>query len=409
MRGDDRGRGDPPEERVRRSEARVLDGRDVTPAVGTRGGPGPWRRATPGARVRGFRERFEDARWSFLYDDPPSRYAADGPADGAVPAAARLMRGGRAVPVPVRGPIIRPNVWTWEVPVYFFFGGTAAGASFVALACEAAGDRRSARVARFVAMGAAGGGGPLLIADLGRPERFLHMFRIFKTRSPMSMGAWCLLAFTQAGGGAVLADLLGRPRTTRALTAATAAFGTYLGSYTGVLLAGTAVPAWNRSRALLPPIFVCTATASGAAATRLALAATGMPRRSAPTRGALAALEAGAMAAELVLSALNDRRLGVAGRALERGRPGRLLKAARALNAAGLAGRAAIRFARRAPAGADEVPSALFLAAALLYRFGWVAAGRPSALDHGAVAALARDPAAREAARTAAPATVRGR
>jgi hypothetical protein len=32
----------------------------------------------------------------------------------------------------------------------------------------------------------------------------------------------------------------------------------------------------------------------------------------------------------------------------------------------------------------------LFLAAALAYRFGWVAAGRDSALDHEAVAALAR-------------------
>src|SRR4051794_31718565 len=193
MRGDDREHGPPPEERIRRREARVIDGRDVTPAVGTRGEPGRWERSSPGARVRGFKARFEDARWSFLYDDDASRYAAEA-ADGQVRAAARVMRGGREVPVPVRGPVIRPNVWTWEVPVYFFFGGMAAGASFVALACEAAGDARSARVARFVAMGAAGCGGPLLIADLGRPERFLHMFRIFKTRSPMSMGAWCLLA-----------------------------------------------------------------------------------------------------------------------------------------------------------------------------------------------------------------------
>lgn len=390
------GHGLPPEERIRRRETRVIDGRDVTPAVGERGGPGTWERASPGARVRGFRQRFADARWSFLYDDAASRYAAAA-ADGQVPAAARVMRGGREVPVPVRGPVIRPNVWTWEVPVYFFFGGMAAGASFVALACEVADDARSARVARLVAMGAAGAGGPLLIADLGRPERFHHMFRIFKTRSPMSMGAWCLLAFTQAGGGAVLADLLGRPRITRALTAATAACGVYLGSYTGILLAGTAVPAWNRSRAFLPPIFVCTATASGAAATRLALAGLGDPPRSAPTRRALAALEAATMASELVLSALNDRRLGVAGHALESGRPGRFLKAARVLNGAGLAARLA-RALRpgRGPEAVDDVPSVLFLAAAVLYRLGWVAAGRPSALDHDAVAALARDPGASE-------------
>jgi DMSO reductase anchor subunit len=379
------GHGPPPEERIRRREARVLDGRDITPAVGRRGGPGTWKRASPGARVRGFRERFADARWSFLYDDAASRYEAES-ADGQVPAAARVMRGGSEVPVPVRGPVIRPNVWTWEVPVYFFFGGMAAGASFVALACEVAGDERSARIARFTAMGAAGCGGPLLIADLGRPERFHHMFRIFKTRSPMSMGAWCLLAFTQAGGGAVAADLLGRRRVARALTAATAACGVYLGSYTGVLLAGTAVPAWNRSRAFLPPIFVCTATATGAAATRLVLAATGVPAGH-PTRRALTSLETLAMSSELVLSGVNERRLGRIAAALEEGTPGRLFKLAKRGVQAGLA----LRLLRRRPGPwVDDVASGVFLLAGLAFRFAWVGAGRTSARDHEAVAMTAR-------------------
>jgi DMSO reductase anchor subunit len=377
--------GRPPEEVIRERERRIVDGRDVTPAVGTRGGPGRWRRAVDGAPVRGFRRRFEDGRWSFLYKQD-TRYAAHARTDGEVPAAARRMRGGTEVPVEVRGPVIRPNVWTWEVPVYFWFGGIATGAAFAALGCEVAGDERSARAARLVAVGAAGCGGPLLILDLGRPERFHHMFRIFKTRSPMSMGAWCLMAFSQCGGGAVAADLLGRRRTRRALTAATAALGTYLGSYTGVLLASTAVPAWNRSRAFLGPIFICTAAASGAAATRLAIAAAGTPRGH-PTRRGLAAIEAIAMASELALSVVNERRLGIAGRALEQRRPRRFLAAARALAAAGLAARAA---SRAAPAALDHAPSALFLAGALAYRLGWVAAGRPSALDHEAVAALAR-------------------
>ena len=224
--------------------------------------------------------------------------------------------------------------------------------------------------------------GPLLIMDLGRPERFLNMFRIFKLRSPMSTGAWCLGAFSCCGGGAVAADLLGRRTTARALTAATAAFGTYLGSYTGVLLASTAVPAWHQSRRFLPPIFICTAAASGAAATRLALTA-----REGPTRSGLAALETVAMGAELVLSAVNERRLGVARHALEHGRPGRLLNAARALTAAGVLLRL---LGRRAGPLSDRVPSVIFLGAALAYRLGWVAAGRPSALDHDAVATLAR-------------------
>ena len=32
----------------------------------------------------------------------------------------------------------------------------------------------------------------LLIADLGRPQLFLNMLRVFKWRSAMSMGSWIL-------------------------------------------------------------------------------------------------------------------------------------------------------------------------------------------------------------------------
>ncbi|MBV9194520.1 MAG: polysulfide reductase NrfD [Solirubrobacterales bacterium] len=382
------GHGPPPEQKIRERGEGVIDGRDTTPAVGRRGEPGGWRRAVEGARVRGFKPRFEDGRWSFLYRADSTRYAAAPSVDGEVAAAARRMRGDPHVPVPVKGPVIRPNVWTWEVPLYFWFGGIATGAAFAALGCQAAGDERSARVARMVAIGAVGPGGPLLILDLGRPERFLHMFRILKTRSPMSMGAWCLMAFSNTGAAAVAADLLRWRRCAKGLTVATAALGTYLGSYTGVLLASTAVPVWNRSRRFLPPIFICTASASGAAVTRLALAATGTPSEH-PTRSGLAALESVAMTGELVLSAINEHRLGIAGRALEEGRPGRLLAAARALTATGLVLRAV---GRRGGATVDHLPSVMFLAAALAYRFGWVGAGRTSALDHEAVATLARRP-----------------
>ena len=66
------------------------------------------------------------------------------------------------------------------MPLYFWFGGIAAGSSFVALACDLAGDHRSARSRGKVALGAVIPCPPLLIADLGRPERFLNMLRIFK-------------------------------------------------------------------------------------------------------------------------------------------------------------------------------------------------------------------------------------
>ena len=36
----------------------------------------------------------------------------------------------------------------------------------------------------------------LLVSDLGDPLRFHHMLRVFKPRSPMSVGTWCLTIFS---------------------------------------------------------------------------------------------------------------------------------------------------------------------------------------------------------------------
>jgi hypothetical protein len=371
---------------ARRHDEAVPDVRDMRPATGEPASPAPWRRAVEGARVALHERGWADARWSFLYGGGDTRYAAaDGAQDG-VAAAARRMRRETPPPAELRGPFLQEPVWTWEVPLYFWFGGVAAGSSFVAAACEAAGDRRSARVARLVALAALAPSPPLLIADLGRPLRCFNMLRVFKPRSPMSMGSWCLSAFGGLLTAAIGADLLGRERAARALTAGTAAAGTYLGSYTGVLLAGTAVPVWARSRAFLPPLFVCTATANGAALCRLALAASGATPERHPTRAALATVETAAMTAELGLSLVNERRLGRIGEPLERGRAGRLMRAARWAVGGGLA----LRGARAAGPAAGHVSSALFLAGGLAFRFGWMAAGKASSQDAEAVVELAR-------------------
>jgi hypothetical protein len=213
------------------------------------------------------------------------------------------------------------------------------------------------------------------------------MLRIFKPRSPMNLGAWCLAAFSAADAAAVGADLLGRQRAARALGGATAALGGYLGSYTGVLLASTAVPLWARSRLFLGPIFVATATATGAAATRLTLSAGGLPRGH-PTRHALSTIEAGAMLAEVALSTVNEHRLGRAADALTERRPGLLFKAAKRSVLLGLALQAARD--RLAPVPAQHLASACYLAGGLAFRFAWVQAGKASAADHEAVALTAR-------------------
>ena len=377
----------PPPEEVTRREARERaqpPGRDLTPAVGRRGEPGRWE-APEGTQVALARPRWGDARWSFLYDKG-TKYARSLAPNGRVRAAARRARGGEEVPVPVIGPIINAPVWTWEVPLYFWFGGVAAVSSFVAMAADAVGDHASAAVARKVTLATILPGAPLLVLDLGRPLRFLHMLRIFKVRSPMSMGSWCLSGFSGAAATAVLADLASRPRIARALGVPTAVLGVYLGSYTGVLLASTAVPVWGRSRAFLPPIFMCTAAAGGAAANRLVLAALGLPAGH-PTRTALGTVETAAMAAELALSTVNERRLGGLRQALDEGRPGRLFACAKWAVRGGLALRLA---SRRGGPRVHHLASVLYLLAGLGFRFGWVAAGRASAQDHEAVAAAAR-------------------
>jgi hypothetical protein len=212
------------------------------------------------------------------------------------------------------------------------------------------------------------------------------MMRIFKPRSPMSMGAWCLSAFSGAAFLACAADLLQRPRLAGVLGVKSAVLGTYLGSYTGVLLASTAVPVWARSRLLLGPIFVATGTATGAAANRLVLTGLGMPAGH-PTRKALGNVETLAMGAELALSSFNERRLGRLAESLEEGRPGTLFRAAKWMVRAGLG----LRLARsRGGPWADHLAGALYLVAGLAFRFAWVGAGRTSALDHEAVARMAR-------------------
>ena len=81
------------------------------------------------------------------------------------------------------------------------------------------------------------------MSDLGRPERFLNMLRMFKVTSPMSMGSWIL---TASGGATTLAtshELFGWFRRLGPLgKAASPILGPALATYIAVLVADTAVP-----------------------------------------------------------------------------------------------------------------------------------------------------------------------
>jgi formate-dependent nitrite reductase membrane component NrfD len=368
----------------KREEGWAGRGRDMRAAVGSPGGPASWKRAISGAAVALHQRDWRDAEWSSIFRRT-TEYVSAEPADPERVAVANLA--GRHGPPPevVQGPMMKPPVWSHEVPIYFWFGGMASGAAFVALACDISGDERSARIARKVALVALMPSPPLLILDLGRPERFYNMLRVFKPRSPMSMGSWCLSLFGGLAGGAVFADLLGRRKTARTLGATNAVVAGYLGSYTGVLLASTAVPVWARSRLFLGPIFISTATLTGAAATRLVVSATGLDVDH-PTRVALGRVESGAMAAELLLSEYNRHRLGSLASVLEDGDGGKWFQRAGWLARIGLA----TRVLRKRSGFAEHVASISFMAAALCYRFAWVESGHSSAKDDEAVARMAR-------------------
>lgn len=157
-------------------------------------------------------------------------------------------------------PLLKPPVWTWEVPAYFFLGGAAGASSVIAVAAQLSdADPKLVRDARWIAAIGANLSTPLLISDLGRPERFLHMLRVFNVRSPMSVGAWSLVVFGSSSTAAVLAPW--KPlRDFSALIAALS--GLSMATYTGVLLGATALPVWKAHVHTLPAHFAASALGS---------------------------------------------------------------------------------------------------------------------------------------------------
>ncbi len=175
----------------------------------------------------------------------------------------------RGAPFPVASPetgyyglpLLKQPSWTWEIPLYFFVGGAAGAAAVVgAIADYTGADRRLVRHARWIAAAGSVISPALLVSDLGRPERFLNMMRVFKPRSPMSVGVWTLLGFS---GGATAAAFAGFMRERYGPTlpirilenagqAASLAFGLPFSNYTGVLIGATSIPVWNENAGDLP-------------------------------------------------------------------------------------------------------------------------------------------------------------
>ncbi|NBE79465.1 NrfD/PsrC family molybdoenzyme membrane anchor subunit [Micromonospora rubida] len=281
-------------------------------------------------------------------------------------------------------PVLKPPVWKWDIAAYLFTGGLAAGSSLLAAGGQLTGRpalRRAGRIASLVAVSASA---YFLVNDLGRPARFHHMLRVAKLTSPMSVGTWILTVFGPAAGVAAVTEAapwlpergvlgLGRrllPPVGQAAGLLAAATAPALATYTGVLLAGTAVPSWHEAYPELPIIFAGSALASGAGVGLLAAPGdqAGPARRMAVAGAAL----------ELWGSHRVEHRLGLLSEPYRTGTPGRLLRAGRVLTAAGVAG-ALVGRRSRVLSGLSGVA---LLAASVATRFG---------IFHGGVAS-ARDP-----------------
>ena len=107
-------------------------------------------------------------------------------------------------------PVLNRPVWSArDIAGYLFTGGLAGASSVLAAGAELTGRPVLARSAKVTALGALSVSGGLLVHDLGRPERFYNMLRVFKPTSPMSVGSWILAGYSPFCGVAALTDVTG--------------------------------------------------------------------------------------------------------------------------------------------------------------------------------------------------------
>ncbi|SCF10764.1 NrfD/PsrC family molybdoenzyme membrane anchor subunit [Micromonospora chokoriensis] len=300
-----------------------------------------------------------------------------------------MTRGGEHLTVPAADftsyygrPILKPPVWKRDIAGYLFTGGLAAGGALIGAGAQLTGRPALRQVGRWTALGGVTASAYLLVHDLGRPARFHHMLRIAKLTSPMSVGTWILTAFGPAAGVAAIAELATRlpdhgvlglarrlaPPVGDIAGLAAAATAPALATYTGVLLADTAVPAWHDAYPFMPFVFGGSALA----------AATGVGLIAAPA-AQTAPLRRLAVVAATVKYAGGRRmeRLGLTGEPYRQGRSGRLVRAGDVLLGVGTV---AALFSRRSRV-LSAISGAALVASSVATRFGIFEAGRVSARD----------------------------
>ena len=281
-------------------------------------------------------------------------------------------------------PVVKAAPWQHDVPAYLFLGGLAAGSSLLSAGADLTGRPALRRTGRLGALVGLTLSTIALVHDLGRPERFHHMLRVAKPTSPMSVGTWILTLYAPFAGLSGAAEfhpllprrlrdglagrLLGAAARPAGLTAAVVAPA--LASYTAVLLSDTATPTWHAAHRHLPFVFVGSASAASGGLGMLAspVSEAGPARR----------LAVGGAVLELAVERRMEAAMGITAEPLHAGRAGTLMKASKALTAAGALG--TVLVGSRSRAGAMASGAALLAGSACL-RFGVFEAGQASARD----------------------------
>jgi formate-dependent nitrite reductase membrane component NrfD len=268
-------------------------------------------------------------------------------------------------------PIVKEPTWKPEIALYLFTGGLAGGCAVLHGLARATRNEPLARCTLYVGTAMESISPVLLVKDLGRPERFLNMLRMFKVTSPMSVGSWILAVSGSSSGAAATLELLGVLRPLKWLAELTwFATGPPLATYTGALLANTAIPVWSEARDELPFVFGSSACASaGAVAAIFTPTSSAAPARRAAVLGS---------AIELGIVTGMERKLGFVGEVYKQGEAGTYNKLSKGLVAAG-AGLIALRGSRSRAAAATG--GALVLAGELALRWSIFKAGFQSARD----------------------------
>ncbi len=178
------------------------------------------------------------------------------------------------------------NIWHWEIPLYLFLGGLAAGILFFAALytingkeeeCPTAVKKAPLLVPLLLIIGLAA-----LFIDLRHKLYFWQLYTTLKIQSPMSWGAWTLMVVTPLSiiwstlhikdtfpnwdwKYQWLKDIEAFFNRYKILFAwIMIVFSVLLGIYTGILLSAfNARPLWNTS--ILGPLFLASGLSAGAA------------------------------------------------------------------------------------------------------------------------------------------------